>query len=134
MLEDWQKRPYRHCPVIQVYRAVRSPGPQPRQVYRLGQALRRLALATSTHEPLSCSVVLTQLAKRALERAGVSANRPGSHVFRHTVATRMVCNGSTFKQIADVLGYQSLASTTVYAKLNLPALAQVALPRPGGER
>ena len=44
------------------------------------------------------------------------------------LATHMVCRGVTFKEIADVLGHQSLDTTGIYAKLNLPALAQVALP------
>jgi site-specific recombinase XerD len=56
----------------------------------------------------------------------------GAHVLRHTAATKMLCAGAPFKQIADVLGHQSLRSTTIYAKLNLEMLARVALPWPGG--
>ena len=84
------------------------------------------------HQPLDSSVILTKLAREALDRANVCAPRRGAYVFRHTVATHMVCRGVTFKEIADVLGHQSLDTTGIYAKLNLPALAQVALPWPGG--
>jgi site-specific recombinase XerD len=78
------------------------------------------------------TAVLTKLAREALGRADVIVVHRGAYVFRHTVATNMVCRGVTFKQIADVLGHQSLDSTGVYAKLNLSALAEVALPWPGG--
>jgi site-specific recombinase XerC len=36
------------------------------------------------------------------------------------------------KEIADVLGHRSLESTTIYAKLDLPSLARVAIAWPGG--
>jgi integrase len=82
--------------------------------------------------PLVRTAVLTKLAREALGRADVIVVHRGAYVFRHTVATNMVCRGVTFKKIADVLGHQSLDSTGVYAKLNLSALAEVALPWPGG--
>lgn len=75
---------------------------------------------------------MTELAKSALRSAGIDAHRPGAYVFPHTVATHMVRNGASFKDVADVLGHRTLAVTGVYAKLDLTALAQVALPWPGG--
>ena len=56
----------------------------------------------------------------------------GAYVLRHTLATTMVCNGASFKEVADILGHGSLTTTGIYAKLDLPSLAQVALPWPGG--
>jgi hypothetical protein len=44
----------------------------------------------------------------------------------------MACQGAAFKEIADILGHLSLASTGVYAKLDLEALSKVAMPWPGG--
>jgi site-specific recombinase XerD len=44
----------------------------------------------------------------------------------------MVQRGVSFKTVADLLGHQSLQTTAIYAKLDLPALAAVALPWPGG--
>jgi len=55
-----------------------------------------------------------------------------SHIFRHTVASEMVNHGASFKDIADVLGHQSIQTTGIYAKLELEALAAVALPWGGG--
>jgi site-specific recombinase XerD len=40
----------------------------------------------------------------------------------------MVCNGSTLKEVADVLGHKSMATTGIYVKLNQPALQEVAMP------
>lgn len=54
------------------------------------------------------------------------------HIFRHTAASQMVNRGASFKDVADVLGHQSIATTGIYAKLELAALAAVALPW-GGE-
>jgi site-specific recombinase XerC len=46
----------------------------------------------------------------------------------------MVCQGASFKDVADVLGHQCLHTTAIYAKLDLPSLAKIALPWPGGVR
>jgi integrase/recombinase XerD len=73
---------------------------------------------------------ITEVAARALARAGVDAALKGAYVFRHTVASRLVSRGATLKEVADFLGHQSLESTTIYAKVNLPALQDVALPWP----
>jgi len=40
----------------------------------------------------------------------------------------MVNHGAQFKDVADVLGHRSLQTTGIYAKLDLTALAAVALP------
>jgi integrase/recombinase XerD len=84
------------------------------------------------YRPLEGSQTIWVVATQALKDAGVSTPRPGAHVFRHTVATHMVCRGATFKSVSDVLGHQTLGVTGIYAKLDLPSLAKVALPWPGG--
>jgi len=48
------------------------------------------------------------------------------------VASQMVNHGASFKDVADVLGHQSIQTTGIYAKLELEALAAVALPWGGG--
>ena len=54
--------------------------------------------------------------------------RRGAHVFRHSAASHMVNRGASFKDVADVLGHQSLHTTGIYAKLDLATLSEVALP------
>lgn len=58
----------------------------------------------------------------------------GPHSLRHTLATEMVNSGATFKAVSDVLGHKSIATTLIYAKLDLKTLMQIALPWPGGVR
>jgi site-specific recombinase XerD len=70
--------------------------------------------------------------RAVLVRAGIIDR--GVHALRHTAATTMVNGGVSFKDVADILGHQSLATTLIYAKLDLRSLMQVALPWPGGER
>jgi integrase len=53
--------------------------------------------------------------------------RRGMHSLRHTLATRLMENGTPLEQIADILGHQSLASTGVYLKSSLGLLSRCAL-------
>jgi len=80
------------------------------------------------------NVAISHIARRALQRTGITVTHPGAHVFRHTVATEMVRGGASFPQVADVLGHESLQTTAIYAKLDLDSLSQLALPWPGGEQ
>jgi integrase/recombinase XerD len=66
----------------------------------------------------------------ALLRAGIKAPAYGAHVLRHALATRMIRRGARLEEIADVLGHRSLDTTAIYAKVDLPALRDVALPWP----
>ena len=61
---------------------------------------------------------------RGCERLG------GTHVLRHTAATCMLQHGASLKEIADVLGHRSIQTTTIYAKVDLGSLSDVALPWP----
>ena len=79
--------------------------------------------------PVSSGVVSAAVV-RALRRAGVQAPLEGAYVFRHTVASRMVRRGTSLKEVADFLGHRSLDTTMIYAKLDVPALCEVALPWP----
>lgn len=67
--------------------------------------------------------------RRACRRAGLPGT--GSHVLRHTLACRLVENGGSLKEVADVLRHRSLETTRIYAKLDTPSLAEVSLPWPG---
>lgn len=67
--------------------------------------------------------------RRAAE-AGLADRIRGTHVIRHSVASCWIQAGATLKQIADLLGHRSIDTTSIYAKVDLKALAQVALPWP----
>jgi integrase/recombinase XerC len=72
---------------------------------------------------------LRALVKRAFHRAGIAHGR--SHALRHTLACRLVDGGSPIKEVADILRHRSLDTTQIYAKVDLRALAEVAMPWPG---
>jgi|688.fasta_scaffold147846_2 integrase/recombinase XerD len=55
----------------------------------------------------------------------------GTHVLRHTAATRLRNAGADLKRVADILGHRTLDTTAIYTKVDLPQLAEVALPWPG---
>ena len=65
----------------------------------------------------------------AYRRIGLKHTR--SHALRHAFACRLVERGSSLKEVADLLRHRSLNSTLIYAKLDTPKLAAVALPWPG---
>jgi len=67
----------------------------------------------------------------AAKRCGLEHRIRGTHIFRHTLAGRLVQGGARFKEIADLLRHRHLDTTTIYAKVDLKALTQVALPWPG---
>ncbi len=71
--------------------------------------------------------------RRAFDRSSVPVPSKGSHVLRHTAATRMLRSGASLKDLADVLRHRSLDTTLIYAKVDLPRLSEVALPWPGEE-
>jgi integrase len=68
---------------------------------------------------------------RACQRIGLP--HAGAHALRHTLACRLVENGGSLKEVADVLRHRSLETTRIYAKLDTPRLACVALPWPGSQ-
>ncbi len=53
--------------------------------------------------------------------------RHGMHSLRHTLATRLMEDGTPLEEIADILGQQSVRSTGVYLKSSLRLLAKCAL-------
>ena len=76
------------------------------------------------------AAIVTAAVIRALDRAGIDAPIAAASVFRHTVASRMLRQGAKLQEVADFLGHRDLQTTTIYAKLDLPSLLDVALPYP----
>lgn len=95
---------------------------------------REVFLVQSTATALPRSQALSRIISRRLQQAGVCVPpgvSRGTHGFRHAFATRMV-GRVPFKDLADMLGHRSPSSTLVYAKVDVLALRQAALPWPGG--
>jgi len=79
--------------------------------------------------PLS-RVGVSSIVRRACRRAGVAP--VGAHRLRHTMACAMVRSGVPLSEIGQVLRHRSLASTAIYARVDIEALRRLAQPWPGG--
>jgi site-specific recombinase XerD len=55
------------------------------------------------------------------------------HIFRHSLAARVLEGGGTLKEVADVLRHRHLDTTQIYAKVDLCRLDAVAMPWPGSD-
>jgi site-specific recombinase XerD len=99
---------------------------------------RRVFLRTiAPRVPLTGPASVGHIVRRAMAKAGVE--RPmqiAAHLFRHTLASRMLQQGANLRDISEVLRHRALVSTEIYAKIDLGALQEVARPWPaqGGVR
>lgn len=70
--------------------------------------------------------------QRHCRQAGVA--HVGPHRLRHTLATKMLAAGAALVDISQVLRHSDLATTAIYAKVDLGRLREVAQPWPGAAR
>ena len=70
-----------------------------------------------------------RLIRAAYQRIGLTHGR--THALRYSLARRLLAQGSSLKEVADVLRHRSLDTSRVYAKLDSRTLSAVALPWPG---
>ena len=82
-----------------------------------------------TGAPISSSIV-GRAVDNALRRAGIDAPIRGGNLLRHSLATELLGHGAGLPAIADLLGHSSLATTRIYARVDIAALREVALPWP----
>lgn len=70
--------------------------------------------------------------RQALASAGVRPSQRGAaHLFRHSLATRMIRHGASIPEIAEILRHRSTSTTEIYAKVAFETLRGVARPWPG---
>jgi len=79
------------------------------------------------HGPLTAAGV-NSVVSTAARRAGLLPI--GSHRLRHTVATAMLRSGADLFEIGQVLRHRNLATTVIYAKVDLGRLRPLAQPWP----
>lgn len=70
------------------------------------------------------------IVRRAFLRSGIKTPSLGSHILRHSVAREMLRQGTPLYGIAAVLRHRSIETTTIYAKVDLDLLGEVAQPWP----
>lgn len=74
---------------------------------------------------------ISMIVAQAMRRAGVTCpSRGAAHVLRHSVASAMLRHGASLQDIADVLRHRSIATTEIYAKVDVATLQQIAQPWP----
>jgi len=85
--------------------------------------------ALAPFNPIASHVV-SQIARRAILRAKVITPFCGAHLFRHSVATTMLRQGVPLEKIGRLLRHNSIETTTIYAKVDVAMLQQLAIPWP----
>lgn len=76
--------------------------------------------------------LVSDVVRRACLRADIAP--VGAHRLRHALASEMLRQGASLVEISQVLRHRDLATTAIYAKVDLGALRQVAQPWPGAPR
>ena len=69
---------------------------------------------------------LGKIVSDRLAGIGIVSGRRGTHSLRHAAAQHLLDQGVSMKVIGDFLGHRDPSSTTIYAKVNLAALREVA--------
>lgn len=80
---------------------------------------------------LKASSDIGQIVRRATRRAGMELEHAGAHQLRHALAIDMLRQGLSLTEIGQMLRHGSPDATRRYAKADLDALREVALPWPG---
>jgi len=94
--------------------------------------IRRVFLALKAPTRAIRADLVSDVTRRACERAGVP--RVGAHRLRHALATEMLRRGATLVEVSQILRHHDLATTAIYAKVDLGTLRGVAQPWPGVQR
>lgn len=99
---------------------------------RPSSASRHVFLRTyAPHIGLTGPAAVGHIVRRAFVQAGFRpASRGAAHLFRHGLATTMIRQGATMREIAQVLRHRSENSTAIYAKVAFEELRAVARPWP----
>ncbi|MFV0520108.1 MAG: tyrosine-type recombinase/integrase [Lachnospirales bacterium] len=84
------------------------------------------------HTPIEASSAVGRVVSKYINELGLKTPTLGSHQIRHSLATHLINNGSTMKDVADMLGHKSIESTGIYAKVQVERLKEVPLAFPGG--
>jgi len=93
---------------------------------RPAQHGRRLFLTLRAPiKPVSREVI-KELVSTRIDRLGVTGKRRGPHALRHAAAQHLLDQGMSMKAVGDYLGHRSIAATSIYAKVQLSTLRDVA--------
>ena len=81
--------------------------------------------------PLTGPASIGHIVRRAMVQAGVERPKQiAAHLFRHTLASRMLQQGARLKDISEILRHRAPSSTEIYAKIDMRSLEKVVRPWP----
>jgi len=88
--------------------------------------------ANAPRVPLTGPASIGHIVRHRLAQAGIERPKHiAAHLFRHTLASRMLQQGAKLRDIAEVLRHRAYGSTEIYAKIDLSSLDEVVRPWPG---
>jgi len=93
---------------------------------------RRIFLTVRPPARPIVAAIVGEVVERACRRTGLE--RIGAHRLRHSLATELLHQGASLIDISQVLRHQDLATTSLYAKVDIGRLRQVAAPWPEAAR
>lgn len=93
---------------------------------------RRIFLRTyAPRVPLAGPASIGHIVRRAMAEAGVERPKQiAAHLFRHTLASRMLQQGANLREISEVLRHRAQSTTELYAKIDMRSLNEVVRPWP----
>jgi len=86
--------------------------------------------AQRPYRPLGHASSVCNIVYRYARAAGINSQKLSPHTFRHAFAKRMLQQGDSLKEIADMLGHRRLQTTFIYSKVDFQNLNEVALEWP----
>lgn len=90
--------------------------------------LREIFIRTIGPDAPTARGSIVMVPRRVSQRAGIPV--VGAHQLRHRAACRVLASGGSLAEVAELLRHNDLATTAIYAKVDLAALAAVVRPWP----
>ena len=99
---------------------------------RRNRPTRRVFLRTNAPcVPLAGPASIGHIVRQAMLQAGVERPKQiAAHLFRHTLASRMLQQGANLREISEVLRHRAQSTTELYAKIDMRSLNEVVRPWP----
>ena len=101
--------------ILRYIRELRPPRPERTLFLTLQAPIRPLSRGAMKH-----------VVGSRLDSLGIAGKRRGPHALRHGAAQHLLNQGLSMKEVGDYLGHRSVSATSVYAKVQLNTLREVA--------